>query len=162
MRSSLLLGFAGGIVVGLLQFYSMILSMEDGPNGTFEMFLYYSPQIIYFMCIYMSVKVYVKNQPEKVPSFKGCLKSGGITALIICICWGIAFFVALTHIDVAADIKRMIANGQGSRVKDFLASVTRQTMADRTQFWSIPNFLLGFVMTVLVTVIFRLKGKKAV
>jgi hypothetical protein len=35
-------------------------------------------------------------------------------------------------------------------------------MADRAQFWSIPNFLLGFVMTVLVTVIFRLRGKRAV
>src|ERR1041385_7924817 len=100
MRSSLVLGFVGGIVVGLLQFYSMILSMETGPNSTFEMFLYYSPQIVYFMCIYMSVKVYVKNQPEKVPSFKGCLQSGGVTALLICICWGIAFFVALTHINV--------------------------------------------------------------
>ena len=147
-------------MVGLLQFYSMMLSMEEGPNGTFEMLLYYSPQIVYFMCIYMSVKIFVKNQPERIPPFKGCLKAGGLTALIICILWGIAFFVALTHIDVEADMKRMIAAGQGALVKDFLASVTRQTMSDRTQFWSIPNFLLGFAMTVLVTVIFRLKGKK--
>ncbi|MEO5642069.1 MAG: hypothetical protein ABIQ40_10245 [Bacteroidia bacterium] len=161
MRSSVLIGFVGGIIVALLQFYSMKLSMEDGATGTFEMLLYYSPQIIYFMCIYMSVKIFTRMQPNTVPEFKGCLKAGGLTAVIITIIWGIGFFVALTHIDVPHDVKRMIESGHKDEVNLFLSSVTKQTMMDRAQFWSIPNFLLGFVMTVLVTVVFRLRGKKA-
>ncbi len=160
MKSSLLYGLGGGVIVGLLQFYSMHLSMEDGPTGTFEMFLYYSPQLLYFMCIYMAVKTYTLTQTDAVPSFKGCLKAGGLTAVIATIIWGIGFFVALTQLDVATDVKKMIASGHGEVVKEFLSMVTLQTMADRAQFWSIPNFLLGFVMTVLVTVIFRLRGKK--
>ncbi len=162
MRSPVVIGIVGGIVVALLQFYSMMLSMENGTSGTFEMLLYYSPQIIYFMCIYMSVKIFTKTQPNVVPEFKGCLKAGGLTAVLITVIWGIGFFVALTHIDVEADVKRMIAAGHKDQVNQFLSAVTKQTMMDRAQFWSIPNFLLGFVMTVLVTVIFRLKGKKAV
>lgn len=160
MRSPVLIGIGGGIVVALLQFYSMMLSMEDGAAGTFEMLLYYSPQIIYFMSIYISVKIFTRSQPNAVPEFKGCLKAGGLTAVIITIIWGIGFFVALTHIDVSQNVKQMIASGHGNEVNAFLSSVTKQTMMDRAQFWSIPNFLLGFVMTVLVTVIFRLRGKK--
>lgn len=134
--------------------------MQNDAGSTWQMFLYYSPQILYFMSIYMSVKIYTRSQPNPVPDFKGCLKAGGVTAILITIIWGIGFFVALTHIDVAQVVKQMVDTGHKAEVNAYLSMVTKQTMADRTQFWSIPNFLLGFVMTVLVTVIFRLRGKK--
>lgn len=47
--------------------------------------------------------------------------------------------------------------GRGAEIQEFLASITKQNMADRARYWSNPNFLLGFAVTVLVTVIFRLK-----
>jgi hypothetical protein len=160
LKPSVLIGIIGGIVIGLLQFYSMHLSMELGPSGTFEMFLYYSPQLFYIMCIYMSIKIFARSQDTPIPDFKGCLKAGGITAILISLLWGIGFFVALTHLDVAADVKHMLAAGADKKdINDFLSNVTKQVMMDRTQFWIIPNFLLGFAVSVLVTVIFRLKRK---
>lgn len=160
MKIPAFIGLIGGIVVGILQFYSMMLSMSTGPSGIVEMFLYYSPQLAYFTCIYMSIKMVAEMQSANTSTFKRCLKAGGITAIIITIIWGIAFFIALTHINVAADLKHMMETGRGSEIQEFLASITKQNMADRARYWSNPNFLLGFAVTVLVTVIFRLKEKR--
>jgi hypothetical protein len=160
LRSSVIIGFLGGILAGVLLFFSLKLALAGGPGGALEILLYFSPQIVYFMCVYMSIKIFTRNQPNPVPDFKGCLKAGGITSLIISLIMGIGYFIGLTHIDIDQHVKEMIAAGQGDKVKAALAGFTKQMMMDRTQRWIMPNFLLGFAISVLVTVIFRLRGKK--
>jgi hypothetical protein len=157
-----LIGFVGGIVIGLLQFWAIYRSMHTTSLGTIDLLIHYSPQIVYFMCIYMSVKIYTRIQPHQVPEFKGCLKAGGITMAIICLFWWIATFVAFTHVDVRAAVNTAIAQGHKADVPLILKNFTRQGMFDHAKWMTLPNFLLGFVMTVLVTVIFRLRGKKTV
>jgi hypothetical protein len=161
MRSSVLIGFFGGIVVGLLQFWTIMRSMHTDFEGTFNMLLFYSPQIVYFMCIYMSIKIYTRVQPNDIPDFKGCLKAGGTTMLIIVLFWWAAIFVGLTHTDVSAVVKYAIQQGQKSNVSLILANYSKQGMFDHAKWLTMPNFLLGFVMTVLVTIILRLRGKRA-
>lgn len=156
MRSSVLIGFIGGIVIATLQYISALII----PEGTTGLLLYYSPQIVFFMCVYMSVKIYTQQQKESVPGFKECLKAGAITSILIVLLWSIGVFVALTHTDVNANMKHLIATGRGAYVNEFLSQWTKQRMFDQAKMWSLMNFLLGFAMTVLVTVIFRLRGKK--
>ena len=135
--------------------------MQTDFQGTFDMILFYSPQIVYFMCIYMSIKIYVRTQPNAVPEFKGCLKAGGISMLIIVLFWWIAIFVGLTHTDVKAVVNYAVEHGQKSNVPLILQNYSKQGMFDHAKWLTMPNFLLGFVMTVLVTIVFRLRGKRA-
>jgi hypothetical protein len=162
MRAPALIGFFGGIVIALLQAWAIHRSMHSNYDGTMDMLLHYSPQIVYFMCIYMSVKIYTRIQPNEVPEFKGCLKAGGVTMLIICLFWWIAIFVSITHTDVRAVVNFAIEHDQKANVPLILQNFSRQGMFDHAKWMTLPNFLLGFAMTVLVTVIFRLRGKKAV
>jgi hypothetical protein len=162
MRSSVLIGIVGGVVIGLLQFWGLSRLLHiTSPNGI-DYLIHFSPQIIYFMCIYMSVKIYTRIQPNTVPEFKGCLKAGGITMLIICLFWLISIFVWLTHVDVRAAVNYAIEHGKKAEVPLILTNYSKQGMFDHAKWMTMPNFLLGFVMTVLVTIIFRLRGKKAV
>ncbi len=87
-------------------------------------------------------------------SFKVGLKSGGITATIMSFIWGIGFFIALTHTDVHGLIKYLIDSGQRDQIKIILPQVNEQAMFERTKFFTIPYFLLGFFVTVAVTLIF--------
>jgi hypothetical protein len=159
MRSSVIIGVIGGIVIGSLQFISIMRSMGDH-TGTLDMLLFYSPQIFYFMCLYMSIKIYARNQPTPIPEFKGCLKAGGITMVLIILGWFIGFFVALTHTDVNALVKANIANGRKADVPLILDNFTKQHMFDNAKLYTLPNILLGFAIIVLLTVITRLRAKK--
>lgn len=156
MRYSVLIGLIGGIVIAFLQYISALII----PEGTAGLLLYYSPQIVFFMCIYMSVKIYTQQQKERVPGFKECLKAGAITSILIVLLWSIGVFVTLTHTDVNANMQHLISTGRGAYVREFLSQWTKQRMFDQAKMWSLMNFLLGFAMTVLVTVIFRLRGKR--
>jgi hypothetical protein len=160
MKHSFLIGIIGGAVVGFLQYFSFIHSMHADMGNFLEQLFFFSPQIIFFMCIYMSIKIYVRNQPDPVPDYKRCLKAGGITMLIIVLFWWIAFFVSLTHTDVNALIKYTAQNDKED-IPVVLANYTAQGIFDHSKFLILPQFLLGFVMTVLVTVITRLRKKPA-
>jgi hypothetical protein len=162
MRSSLLLGFAGGIVVGLLQFSSLWREVHGYFIGTPDVLLHFSPQILYFMFLYMSIKIYTRNQPQEIPDFKGCLKAGGITMVIILLFWWIAFFVGLTHTDMQALVKYKIQNGQKAELPLIFENYTMQGMFEHSKWLTLPNILLGFAVIVMVTIIFRLRGKKAI
>lgn len=109
--------------------------------------------ITYFAFIYLVIKKTKDEQPDNILPFKTGLKAGGVTALMICLVWGIAFFIGLTHQDVPAQVSYMIANGQKSEVPAMLAAYNRQHMFDITKFWMMPNFLLGFLVILLATVI---------
>jgi hypothetical protein len=160
LKPALYIGLIGGFVIGLFQFYAVIHSMGNDASGGFDFFLYNSPRILYFMCIYMSIKLYARSQPGIIPDFKGCLKAGGICMAIILLLWFIAFFVAFTHTDVPALIKYNIEHGHKAEVPNILNNFTKQGMFDRALLFSYPNFILGFAAVVLVTIIFRLRGKK--
>ena len=152
MKFSALIGLIGGLVIACLQY----ISMTNEPGGTFGWLLFYSPLIFYFMCIYISIK---RTMESAAPSFKDGLKAGGITALLISTIWGIGIFIGITHIDIAGLIHYKIAHKDTADIKHVLSNFTRQGMFDQTKFFTFPNFLLGFVMTVLVTVVFRMRKK---
>ena len=153
MKSPILIGLIGGIVIASLQF----ISMTNEPGGTFGWLLFYSPLIFYFMCIYISIKRMMENG---VLDWKKGLKAGGITALLISLIWGIGIFIGITHIDVGALIHYKVQHNEKADIPHVLANFSRQGIFDQAKFFSMPNFLLGFAMTVLVTVVFRLRGKR--
>ena len=153
MKFPLLYGLIGGAVIACLQF----ISMTHEPGGTFGWLLFYSPLILYFMCIYMSIK---NVMVDGILDWKTGLKAGGLTAVLISFIWGIGIFIAMTHIDVASLIHYKIQHHETSDIQHVLSNFTRQGMFDQTKFFTFPNFLLGFIMTVLVTVVFRLRGKR--
>ena len=161
MKSSFLIGIIGGAIVGFLQYFSFMRTMQVDTIGTLELLLFYSPQIVYLMCIYMSIKIYVRNQSNAIPDFKECLKAGGITMLLIVLIWWVAIFVSLTHTDVKALVNYSIQHGNKDDVPLILANYSAQGIFDHSKILSLPNFLLGFVVTVLVTVIMRLRKKPA-
>lgn len=154
MKFPSLYGIIGGTIIACLQF----LSLTNEPGGTFGWLLFYSPLILYFMCIYMSIKKVYANGAN---DWKLGLKAGGVTALLISFIWGIGVFVGITHIDVAALIHYKIQHHENADIPHVLANFSRQGMFDQTKFFTFPNFLLGFIMTIFVTVIFRLKGTKS-
>lgn len=150
MRTALLYGAIGAVITGVLQF----ISMTSDLTGTFGGLLYYGPMLCYFTFIYFSIKKTKSEQPDQVLPFKTGLKAGGLTALLICAVWGIAFFIGLTHQDVRGFVNYKIANGQQSEIPQYLEAFgSRQHMFDMTKFWVMPNFLLGFLVIVLATVI---------
>lgn len=150
MRTPLLIGIAGGIVIGFLQFFS-VTSQANGVSGGL---LYYSPMLLYFAAIYVSIKS-VSRQEEEF-EFKNGLKAGVITAVLISIMMAIGYFVGLTHLDVASTVRYDLAHGTANDVMlKQLAHWNRQYMFERAKNWSIPNFLLGFVISLAVTLIIR-------
>jgi hypothetical protein len=154
MKVPVIIGLIGGIVIASLQF----ISMTNEPGGSFGWLLFYSPLIFYFMCIYVSIRRMLVNGEL---DWKMGLKAGGVTALLISLIWGIGIFVGITHTDVNALIQYKIQRHESAEIPHVLANFTRQGIFDQAKFFSMPNFLLGFAMTVLVTVVFRLRGKKA-
>ncbi len=130
-------------------------------TGTLDMLLFYSPQILYFTCLYMSIKIYSRNQRLVVPEFKGCLKAGGITMVLIVLFWFIGFFIAITHTDVNALVRTNIEKGHKDDIPLILDNFTKQHIFDTAKLYTLPNILLGFAIIVLVTIIFRLRGKRA-
>ena len=155
MKFPILFGLIGGVVIASLQF----ISMTNEPGGTFGWLLFYSPLILYFMCIYMSIKKVLTT--DGILDWKLGLKAGGITAVLISLIWGIGIFVGITHIDVNALVNYKIQHHETKDIPHVLANFSRQGIFDQAKFFSMPNFLLGFVMTVLVTIVFRVRGKKA-
>jgi hypothetical protein len=89
------------------------------------------------------------------------LKAGVITAAIIAFIWGIGFFVGLTHIDPRANVDYLIATGQKSKIVESLSYLTRQNMFERAKFWSMPNFLTGFLIAIAATAILSRKRRAA-
>jgi len=158
MRPHFLYGLIGAGIVATLQLVSMIGTFSGAVGGL----LFYGPMLVYFSCIYLAIKRTKEEQPDQVLPFKTGLKSGGITALIICLVWGISFFIGLTHQDVRAFVQYKIANGQQSEIPAYLeAFSSRQHMFDMTKFWVMPNFLLGFLVIVGATVLIARRRKKA-
>lgn len=156
MRTAFIYGLIGAAVVGSLQFLSMTTSM-DGVTGAMK---YYSPMICYFAFIYFAIKRTKMEQPDQILPFKTGMKAGGITAIIICLTWGAVFFVGLTHTDVVGFVNYKISLGQQNEIPDYLAAFSsRQNMFDMAKFWSMPNFLLGFLVIILATVL-QAKRKK--
>ena len=115
--------------------------------------MYYAPMLCYFFFLYLAIKKTKTGQPDGILPFKTGLKAGGVTALIICLAWGIAFFIALTHTDVHAQVAFLVENGQSEQIPELLTAMNRQHMFDITKFWMMPNFLLGFLVIVLATVL---------
>lgn len=155
MKKSILVGLTAGTLIGGLQLVVMLCNLTGAIGGI----VYYLPMLIYFAGIYTSIKQTRDNAGGAI-GFKDGLKAGGLTALISCLMWGIAFFIGLTHQDVYAFIHYKVANHQENEIRSYLGAFTRQNMFDMSKFWVIPNFLLGFVITVMAT-IFLLKRKKA-
>jgi len=157
MRTAFIYGLVGAAVVGILQFFAMTSSLEGIAGGM----LYYSPMICYFAFIYLAIKRTKMEQPDQVLPFKTGLQAGGITAIIICLTWGIVFFVGLTHTDVVGFVHYKIANGQQSEIQQYLSAFSsRQTMFDMAKFWSMPNFLLGFLVIILANVVLARRKPK--
>lgn len=143
-------GLIGAVIVSGLQLTMMLGNMTGVGGGI----LYYSPMLAYFASIYMSIKKTREVQPDQQLPFKTGLKAGGVTAVIICFAWGISFFIGLTHQDVQGFVNYKIANGQQDEIPKYLeAFSSRQHMFDMTKFWAMPNFLLGFLVIVLTTVL---------
>ena len=156
MNPALLYGIIGACLVGAVQ----LLNMLGNFSGTMGGFLFYAPMLLYFTCIYMSIKKTKELQPDQVLPFKTGLKAGGITAFIICFTWGICFFIGLTHQDVQGFVNYKIANGQEAEIPQYLTAFSsRQHMFDMTKFWVMPNFLLGFLVIVLSTVLIARKKR---
>ena len=158
MKPSLLFGAIGAAVVGALQLTSMLGNFTGSVGGL----LFYGPMLVYFSCIYLAIKRTKDEQPDQVLPFKTGLKAGGVTALIICIVWGITFFIGLTHQDVNAFVQYKITNGQQAEIPAYLeAFSSRQHMFDMTKFWVMPNFLLGFLVIIGATVLIARRNKSA-
>lgn len=151
MRFPLLVGIGSGLAVGLLQFFSITRG-----GGQFGALLYYSPLLVYFAAIYISIKKTRDARPEAF-DFKTGLKAGCITAGIAALFLGIGFFVALTHTDIPGLILYLEENGQRDQITSILSSVNRQAMFDRAQFFTIPYFLIGFVVSIAVSLLLRKK-----
>lgn len=150
MSPAVLYGLIGALLVSALQLTTMIGNFSGTGGGV----LYYAPMLMYFASIYMSVKKTKEVQPDQQLPFKTGLKAGGITAVIVCFAWGISFFIGLTHQDVQAFVNYKIANNQQDEIPQYLqAFSSRQHMFDMTKFWVMPNFLLGFLIIVLTTVL---------
>ncbi|HEU4717575.1 MAG TPA: hypothetical protein VFU15_07070 [Bacteroidia bacterium] len=146
------IGIIGGIIIGLLQFYTLIAC----PPGFIGGIIFYSPQILYFACIYLSIR---KTKAAGEASFKGGMKAGVITAFFIAIIWGIGFFIGMNNIDVHGQALYALAHGTSKAdVLAILKGWTQDAMIERTKFWMIPNFLLGFVVSLAVTIILRRKN----
>lgn len=151
MRIALLTGLGAGILCGYLHFAALTGMTEIGG------FLYYAPLFIYFGAIYFSIKRNATVNHNNQIEFKQGLKYGGLTALIICLGILIGFFVGLTHTDVDAQYKDMVANKMSKEDISFiLKSTTKQVMFDRAKFFTYPYFLLGFVMTIGASIVVRL------
>lgn len=156
MRPALLYAAIGSVLVGGIQLLNMLVNF----SGTVGGILFYTPMLLYFACIYLSIKKTKEIQPDGILPFKEGLKAGGVTALIICLMWGIAFFVGLTHQDVQAFVNYKIANGEQEQIPQYLdAFSSRQHMFDMTKFWVMPNFLLGFLVIIGATVIVARRRK---
>ena len=156
MKQAIFIGLAAGILIGAAQY----VSMTGTYTGTLGGLLYYSPLLIFFASIYVAIKR-TRDSSEDQLTFKIGLKTGGVASLIICLIWGIAFFIALTHQNVREFMNYKIANHQESEIPQYLRAFSnRQTYFDMTKFWVMPNFLLGFLITVMAT-IFLLKRQKA-
>lgn len=156
MRPALLYALIGTVLVGGIQFLNMLGNFTGSMGGL----LFYAPMLLYFASIYLSIKKTKDAQPDGVLPFKEGLKAGGITALIICLTWGIAFFVGLTHQDVQAFVNYKIAHGEQDQIPQYLdAFSSRQHMFDMTKFWVMPNFLLGFLVIIGATVIVARRRK---
>jgi len=150
MKSSITTGMIGAALVAAFQLTTMIGNFTGSIGGL----LFYAPMLIYFASIYFSIKRTKNEQPDQVLPFKTGLKAGGITALIICIVWGVAFFIGLTHQDPYMIASYMKANNQSADIPKMLETFSdRQIMFDRTKFWAMPNFLLGFLIIVGLTVV---------
>jgi hypothetical protein len=156
MRTAFIYGLIGAAVVGALQFLAMTSSLEGTSGGM----LYYSPMICYFAFIYFAIKRTKMEQPDQHLPFKTGMKAGGITALIICLVWGAVFFVGLTHTDVVGFVHYKMDHGQQNEIPQYLAAFSsRQNMFDMAKFWSMPNFLLGFLVIILANVLLARKKK---
>jgi hypothetical protein len=153
LKFPVLVGIFGGIIVGFLQF----LSITQG-EGNFGAVLFYSPLILFFAVIYMSIKKTRDKDPGAF-SFKTGLKAGGITATIMSLFLGIGVFIALTQTDVHGLVKYLIDIGKRDQIKETLSEITRQKMFDRAKFFAIPFFLLGFFITLAVTMIFSKRNR---
>lgn len=150
MKPSITTGLIGAALVAAFQLLTMIGNFTGSLGGL----LFYAPMLIYFASIYFSIKRTKNEQPDQILPFKTGLKAGGITALIICIVWGIAFFIGLTHQDPYMIASYMKANNQTGDIPKMLETFSdRQIMFDRTKFWAMPNFLLGFLIIVGSTVV---------
>lgn len=156
MKPAFLYGIIGTVLVGGVQ----LLNMLGNFTGTFGGFLFYAPMLLYFTCIYLSIRKTKDVMPDGILPFKEGLKAGGITAFIICITWGIAFFIGLTHQDVQGFVNYKIAHGEQDQIPQYLAAFSdRQHMFDMTKFWVMPNFLLGFLVIIGATVIVARRKK---
>ncbi|HTF02535.1 MAG TPA: hypothetical protein VK826_00860 [Bacteroidia bacterium] len=156
MRPSLLMGIIGSVIVAGLQLTSMLGDF----TGTWGGMLFYGPMLFYFACIYLSIRKTKDIQPDHVLPFKTGLKEGGITALFICVSWGIAFYIGLTHQDVRGFVNYKIANNQQAEIPAYLQAFSSpQHMFDMTKFWAMPNFLLGFLIIILSTVLIARRKK---
>jgi hypothetical protein len=159
MKTAVLTGIVGGIVAGILTFFS--LTMAGDSEGAI---LYYSPLLVFLACIYYSVKRTNAEKNNGVISFKDSLKAGGVTSIFLAVLIGIGFFVALTHTDVNGLLHFMMEkNMPKEEIQKTLAGVTKQDMFERAKFWTMPYFLLGFLMTVGVAFVLKrmqVTGKK--
>ncbi len=156
MKPSFLLGIIGSVLVSGLQLTSMLGSF----TGTWGGLLFYGPMLFYFACIYLSIRKTKDMMPDRILPFKTGLKAGGITAVMICFTWGVAFFIGLTHQDVHAFVQFKIANGQQAEIPAYLdAFSSKQHMFDMTKFWVMPNFLLGFLVIVGATVVLAMRKR---
>lgn len=151
MKIALLTGLFVGILCGYLHF-AAITGMTSAGG-----LLYYAPLFIYFAAIYFSIKRNSTVNHDGKIEFKQSLKYGGITAFIVSVGIMIGVFVALTHTDVRAQLKDMIANNMSKEdINLILANTTKQKMFDQSKFFTIPYFLLGFIMTVGAAFVIKL------
>lgn len=149
MKIALLTGIFGGIVAGVLQYLSITVGITSGGG-----LLYYSPHLVLLACIYFSIKRTATNSGEI--SFKESLKAGGITAALIAFMIGVGFFVGLNNTDVPGLVQYMREqNMTSAEISKTLGEITKQNMMDRAKFWTMPFFLLGFLMTVGIAFILK-------
>lgn len=156
MKISLLTGLAAGAICGILHF--MAITGITTAGGL----LYYAPLFIYFASIYFSIKRNATVNHGSQIEFKQALKYGGIAALIGAFGIMIGVFVAFTHTDVPAQLKNMIETHMSKDdIMQILQNTTKQKMFDQAKFFTIPYFLIGFLMTIGASVLIA-RRKKAV
>ncbi len=156
MKISLITGLAAGAICGILHF--MAITGITTAGGL----LYYAPLFIYFASIYFSIKRNATVNHGSQIEFKQALKYGGIAALIGAFGIMIGVFVAFTHTDVPAQLKNMLETHMSKDdIMQILQNTTKQKMFDQSKFFTIPYFLIGFLMTIGASV-FIARRKKAV
>lgn len=143
-----------GLITGAVAAVSIIVKIKVEMPVLPLTIVHFTGMIAFVGGIYVAVKRTRDREMGGFIGFRQALRSGTITALISSIFQAVAMYYCMTTVDYL-HVNNPLTNKPFSETPSLLLQISEQNMFNGTIYWTIPNILLGFMVSVAAGLLLR-------